>query len=359
MLRRLGVLSAAAALAAALPAQPIVIPTVPVGNPGNAADPRTSSTLPGIGRVDYAYRIGTTEVTNAQYTAFLNAVAGADPYGLYSGNMASWSNGGITRSGTSGSFTYAVKPGMADLPVAFVSYWNAARFVNWLATGFTEGRAVSGGPLLPGAAYDTNFIAAPAFAAGNRLPGATVFLPSENEWYKAAYHQPAGTPGAPTNAYWLFATRSNSNPASANAAGATGANRANFYREVASDTNPTTNGGFAVTQSTAFDVAQIYLTPVGMYTQSGSFYGTFDQVGNLSEWTEGVAAAGTRVARGGSWAAEQAFSRSTSRSGIEPGSRGDSVGFRVASLAAIPEPGTWALLAGAAALAACAWRRRH
>ena len=56
-----------------------------VGNAGNAADPTT-----GIGAVDYEYRIGTYEVTNAQYAAFLNSVdpTGSNTLGLYNSFMA-------------------------------------------------------------------------------------------------------------------------------------------------------------------------------------------------------------------------------------------------------------------------------
>ncbi len=59
----------------------ISIDTVTVGPPGNADD------ATGYGRVDYGYDIGTYEVTNAQYAAFLNAVAAADPHALWNGNM--------------------------------------------------------------------------------------------------------------------------------------------------------------------------------------------------------------------------------------------------------------------------------
>ena len=50
----------------------VEISTVPVGNAGNLQDDT------GFGAVAYNYRIGTTEVTNAQYTAFLNARAASD-----------------------------------------------------------------------------------------------------------------------------------------------------------------------------------------------------------------------------------------------------------------------------------------
>ena len=87
-------LSSVILLSVPLPVLAITIDTVPVGNRGNAND----ST--GYGGVSYDYRIGTTEVTNAQYVEFLNAVAATDPYGLYNTSMGSTTYGGITRSGS-------------------------------------------------------------------------------------------------------------------------------------------------------------------------------------------------------------------------------------------------------------------
>jgi formylglycine-generating enzyme required for sulfatase activity len=65
-------------IAGAALADPVGIDWVTVGNPGNAADTRYES--PGYGAVAYSYRIGKYEITNAQYTAFLNAVAATDTY---------------------------------------------------------------------------------------------------------------------------------------------------------------------------------------------------------------------------------------------------------------------------------------
>ena len=65
--------SALAVVALATTAQAVTIDTVPVGNPGNAGDPDPATG--GYGAVDYAYNIGTYEVTAGQYTEFLNAVA--------------------------------------------------------------------------------------------------------------------------------------------------------------------------------------------------------------------------------------------------------------------------------------------
>jgi formylglycine-generating enzyme len=61
---------------------------VDVGHAGNAADPATGSLY---GAVAYAYKIGQYEVTNAQYTEFLNAVdpTGANANGIYNSSMGS------------------------------------------------------------------------------------------------------------------------------------------------------------------------------------------------------------------------------------------------------------------------------
>src|SRR3954454_23212941 len=83
----------------------ITIDTVPVGDRGNVNDPATGNHY---GGVNYAYSIGKYEVTVAQYTVFLNAVAKTDPYYLYHPNWAAIQNFPIKRSGAPGSYTYAV-----------------------------------------------------------------------------------------------------------------------------------------------------------------------------------------------------------------------------------------------------------
>jgi formylglycine-generating enzyme required for sulfatase activity len=101
-----------------------------VGNAGNAADQTT-----GRGAVDYEYRISKYEVTNAQYAEFLNAVAASDPNKLYNQRMGFERWAGITRSGLSGSFTYATKANMDKKPVNYVSFFDSMRFTNWLHNG--------------------------------------------------------------------------------------------------------------------------------------------------------------------------------------------------------------------------------
>ncbi len=106
-----------------------------VGNAGNAGE-LTGAGAGGfgddaiVGGVDYEFQISKYEVTNPQYTAFLNAVARTDPNGLFQASMASSPLGGIQRSGAGGNFTYSVKAGRGNNPVIYVSFLSAMRFAN-------------------------------------------------------------------------------------------------------------------------------------------------------------------------------------------------------------------------------------
>jgi hypothetical protein len=97
LFRKAFTLLGAAVSVAALPCHAWVnIEAVPVGHVGNLNDNVT-----GLGRVDYEYCIGKYEVTLAQYTEFLNAVAKTDTYRLYAGWMTLNANTcGISRQGT-------------------------------------------------------------------------------------------------------------------------------------------------------------------------------------------------------------------------------------------------------------------
>jgi formylglycine-generating enzyme len=113
----------------------ITIDTVPIGNPGNANDPRTSA----YGGVAYRYNIGKYDVTVGQYTVFLNSVAATDPYYLYVSSMADDLNiAGIARGSISGSYSYSVI-GSPNHPITYVNWGDAARFANWLNNGQPTG----------------------------------------------------------------------------------------------------------------------------------------------------------------------------------------------------------------------------
>jgi hypothetical protein len=193
-------------LAATSAVAQITLPTVPIGNPGNVADvidgDQNASGVQRLGSVAYSYNIGSTEVTNAQYAAFLNAKAATDTFVLYNFQM-SGATGGITRSGSPGSYTYATVNGRANNPVNFVSFWDACRFANWLhngqGVGGGSGDTETGAYTLTAGGISANTI--------TRNAGWQWAVTSENEWYKAAYHQLASAGGDSDN-YWLYPTSS-------------------------------------------------------------------------------------------------------------------------------------------------------
>jgi len=286
----------------ATPAASVVtIDWVTIDNPGNACDTQTQGCF---GAVAYAYQIGQYEVTNTQYAAFLNAVAATDTNGLYNGNMGGGALGGITQSGSTGSFSYSVKSGYANKPVNFVSFYDSLRFVNWLYNGQPTG--VQGSGTTESGAYT---ITAAAITANSitRNALATIFLSSEQEWYKAAYYH------AGSASYFDYPAGTNTQTVCA-APGAT-ANTANCNSAVATATDE------------------------GAYTGSASPYGTFDQGGNVREWVEAILLGlGTsRVERGGAFADATAINLAAStRITGNPIFEGSGIGFRVARL--VPPP---------------------
>ena len=313
----------------------INVDTVLVGNAGNAND----ST--GFGAVGYDYGIGTYEVTLNQYTAFLNAVAVTDTYGLYNVNMGANANVmGIARAGASGSYTYSVI-GSGNRPVTYVSWYDAARFVNWLQNGQPVGNQVAG--VTETGAYtltgNTGLIP--------RNAGWFYGLPSENEWYKAAYHQPASQ-GGDVDDYWLYPTANNAIPNSRNGS-PSDPNSANFNRN---DGIPNGyNGGYAVNDSIVLPVGNA-LTDAGAFSVADSFYGTFDQGGNVWEWNDAILGA-SRGLRGGSWFNFENILRATTQSGNAPTFESNLVGFRIAI---VPEPSAVGILL--LGIAMLAWKRK-
>jgi hypothetical protein len=148
--------------------------------------------------------------------------------------------------------------------------------------------------------------------------------------------------------YYLYATRSNTAPGN-DATNPTAANQANYVNA---------DGEYAVTQSTTLSPSQYYLTDVGAFTASASYYGTFDQTGNIYQWNDLSGAAGTtRGLRGGAWNLAATFVAATSRRGaVSASTANNDTGFRLVS--PVPEPAGWLLtLAGLAG--GVAWLRRQ
>jgi formylglycine-generating enzyme len=320
---------AALACLLAAPAGAVSIDMVTVGNAGNAGDTRVGANTFGFGAVAYDYQIGTYDVTIGQYTAFLNAVAADDTYSLYNSSMETIASiKGISQTGGSGSHTYSVL-GSANRPITFVSWWDSARFSNWMANGQPTGAQSS--TTTENGAYNVNgAISGNAVAKNATNPNTsatpTFYVPTENEWYKAAYYSPTLKSGA--GGYYAYATQSNTAPG-------------NIVGSLANQANYTAGGLYSVTQSSVYDFSQNYLTDVGAFTNSGSFYGTFDQSGNVFQWNDLDGAPGSsRGLRGGDWYNSAFYVSSSDSFSYDPASEPINVGFRLASPvsgSAVPE----------------------
>jgi formylglycine-generating enzyme required for sulfatase activity len=305
---------------------------VPVGNPANAPD------FNGLGSVNYEYYIGTYEVTNCQYTEFLNAAdpAGANALSLYKASMGNGIMGGISfDAGAANGAKYSVILGHGNNPVTYVTWFDALRFANWMNNGQGDGSTESGAyQLLGGTPIPSNE------SSIVRTAGASWFLPNQNEWYKAAYYDSAGV-------YWPFPTRSHNVPASAPPPNGTfpiAMNTANYYND--DGIRGGFNDGFAVTGSPIQDFNQNYLTDVGAYTPDVGPWGTFDQGGNVSERYEDSFPDGSVGLRGGAWnTLFLDMESSTNHISQLPTIFGPEIGFRMATI--VPEPSGFALVFGA------------
>ena len=317
----------------AVPAHAVTIDWVTVGDPGNTAD-TTGSPNP-AGSVADSFRIMKYEWTNSQYVDFLNSVdaGGTNPNSVYNTNMDSGARGGISfTSGAASGSKYAAKTNMGDKPVNYVDWFAAARVSNWLMNGATSSSSTETG------AYTLNNATSGIAPAVN--PGATFYVPREDQWYKAAYYK-----GGSTNAgYWNYATQSDS-ASTAVTAGSTGIGSAG------------STGNFANFNNAASWNGQTgNVTTVG--TNGGaSAYATFDMSGNVYEWNDLTGAAGfSRGLRGGNWSDGSVNLSSSNRANFNPSSEFYSIGFR---LALVPEPSTYAMaLVGLACGGYTMFRRR-
>jgi formylglycine-generating enzyme required for sulfatase activity len=171
-----------------------------VANPNNPEDldpvyisntlSPSSSGIDNLGVVNRNYRIGTNEITNNQYRLFLNAVASTDNYGLYNSNMSGSPMGGISRSGSPGSYSYYTTTVMQDKPVVFVNYLSSIRFTNWLHNSAPTGTGLSNN-ITENGAYEITSMGANTYSI-TKNTYQNYWLPSINEWHKAAYFVPRG-----------------------------------------------------------------------------------------------------------------------------------------------------------------------
>ena len=249
---------------------------VTIGNPGNPAD----ST--GYGAVDYQYQIGTKEVSINQFmTAY-----GADNR-VGSGDEDEWfsSEGGVA-------------------PAVLVSFYESMKYANWL----TSGDAYDG-------AYQFN--SSGTLTAVDRDAAVTTYgtvfvVPSEDEWYKAAYYRPVND-----GTYSRYPNGSDDQSDLIQGA----PNGWNYY-----------DGDFA-------NGNRPWVTGSGALEQNG----TYDMMGNVWEMNESAfdgvldVMAENRVVRGGAYGINGLTSQdSSNRYSRSPTTTGVARGFRIAVLSAEP-----------------------
>jgi len=280
---------------------------VVVSNAHNEADNT------GYGAVNYDFRISKYEVNNSEYCKFLNAVdpSASNKLWLYNSKMATDPRGGITNDpGRSDGDHYVPRLFMYHKPVNFVSFWDAARFANWLHNGCGSGGTGTG-------AYDL-YATNPDNGKISRSPCARYFIPNEDEWYKAAYAYNDGE----TNKYHLYPTENDSVPAVA---------LCTWWGDITNDADNVAN----YNSGAEWNNLTGNLTGVGSGgSGSESYYGAADMAGNVYEWNEAILSSDTRGIRGGCWYSHEVFLQKTDRQSYPATYESDEVGFRIG--AAIP-----------------------
>jgi sulfatase modifying factor 1 len=261
---------------------------VPIGHAGNAADNLGSPVR--FGAVGYNYRIGKYAVTNAQWDEF-TAVAGAP-------------------RGTDDGYSFSSYWTGAQKPTNVVSWYEAVQFCNYLTSGDKSKGAYqfSGNNAYPGAFQGINRTAAIS------AYGTAYVLPTEDEWYKAAYFKPDAS------GYSLYA----------------------FGVDTAPIAGVQTNYG-----QTTYPYAGPWNVGSGSQEQNG----TYDMMGNLFQWTESQPhpfynIPQYRILRGDCY--HGGDGNASSGACDYPSTECDFYGFRVAS---IPEPASALLIGLGAAIA--------
>jgi formylglycine-generating enzyme required for sulfatase activity len=265
----------------------INIDFVTIGNAGNLGDRRTEENPRGYGAVDYEYKIGKYEITNCQWDAFVSAAG--EPI-----TMTPWPNYGSAWAG-------------ANVPANRVDWHEAAQFCNYLTSGDKSRGAYlfSGNNVDPG-----NFLGINRSAAVSAY-GTTYVIPTEDEWYKAAYY--------------------------------TGSNYSYYANGL--DTIPIGDQGWNLWGGP-------YPSPWNAGTGLQEQNGTFDMMGNILEWNETLIET-SRGVRGGAYDSHYySDSSSACRGRLSPCFDLTNLGIRIAI---IPEPSSLLLLS----LGTAIFRRKH
>jgi formylglycine-generating enzyme len=285
---------------------------VTIGNPVNDAASASNTThgesdAYGYGAVDYTYQISETAVSITEWAAFYTD-SSSGKVGTFNAGYNYW-NDDTRTVGT-------------DAPAVRISFNQVAQYVNWLTTG----DATQGAYTIDAGGAVTGIMSRADILAAAEATGKPYFLiPTEDEWYKAAYYTGSG--------YSLYAD---------------GTSNTGAPPTKSSDANRSVGWVYG----NAFTGSNL-VRPVGV--GPGEQNGTLNMMGNVWEWNEAVIGS-NRGLRGGSSGSVEDYLRASVRYSGGPTGVHDSIGVRVASI--IPEPASVSMLL-MGAVAALLWRRRR
>jgi formylglycine-generating enzyme required for sulfatase activity len=350
------------ALAAALVAAPALaqpggwvdpasgIEFVRITHPGNAPWTGPSLYNNNRGGVDYVYSIGRFEVTTAQWAEFMNAALDR-PAGDAIPHVVApyvWGAVGATPNNP-GRPRFAVPAGNEMLPTGGITWRTAAIYCNWLHNGKSTDREA----FLSGA-YDVStfgyYLGGSTFTDQlTRSEGARYWIPSLDEWMKAAHWDPSKVnPDGTTGGWWEYSNGSDT-PFVYGPPG------------ISVDGQPTNaNAGWSDFSFPGFNP---YAVPLGAYSDAISPWGLLDVAGATSEWTVGYRQLSfemyprSRILEGSAWTAPNVAGDRVGVTGATtfPTLPSMDFGFRVAS--SVPAPGAFSLGVGAILISVRRYRR--
>ncbi|MEO1585236.1 MAG: SUMF1/EgtB/PvdO family nonheme iron enzyme [Planctomycetota bacterium] len=300
---------------------------VTIGDAGN--DPWMGTDVTGRitnpGAVNYEYRIARFETRTSQFIEFMNVIGSIDPNRASIVAPTFWgASGSFQPDGTVRFTQFSEESG--DYPVVGISWRLAARYANWLHND----KAATADAINFGAYDTTTFESDPdtgdLLDQVSRSPDARYWIPSLDEWFKAAHYDPNRN-GPGEGGYWDF-PNGNNEPLTPGLPGEPGAETS--YRVDEAGFNELT-------------------IPVGAYPETQSPWGLLDVSGGATEWTETYLPGQEQRTRiwGGSLAGEDR-GLLTNEDAIgfigadSPQIPGGRVGLRIAS--AIPSPSSAVLL---------------
>jgi len=302
------------------------------------------------GSVGYVYNIGKFEVTTAQWAEFMNAALDRPatdriPAVQY---PSIWGATAVPPANAGGR-RYVVQPGRENIPVGGITWRTAAIYANWLHNG----KATNRDAFLSGA-YEVSTFGVGPFGVGftdqlTHSPGARYWIPSLDEWMKAAHYDPNKPNADGTIGGWWQYSNSTDTAIPYGPAG-----------QLTPSGVPTQANG--VWTDFAYPGFNPFSIPLGAYTNVVSPWGLYDVAGGTSEWTEtaifftGETVPRIRLAEGTGWASSSGgLDTVQSRLQWDYTYSGFNAGLRIAS--SVPAPGV--ALIGACVVVGAGWNGRR